>query len=45
LETNYDKTVSDPAFFDRYQANKSELQLKLTKWENIQEEMEQLGSE
>lgn len=45
LETNYDKTVSDPAFFDRYQANKSELQLKLTKWENIQEEIEQLGSE
>ena len=45
LETNYDKTVSDPAFFDRYQANKSELQLKLTKWENIQEKMEQLGSE
>ena len=45
LETNYDKTVSDPAFFDRYQANKSELQLKFTKWENIQEEMEQLGSE
>ena len=45
LETNYDKTVSDPAFFDRYQADKSELQLKLTKWENIQEEMEQLGSE
>ncbi len=45
LETDYDKTVSDVAFFDRYQTFKSDLQLKMTKWENIQEELDGLGGQ
>ena len=45
LETNYDKTVSDPTFFDLYQAFKTDLQLKLAKWEDIQEELEQIEPE
>lgn len=44
LETDYDNTVSDPTFFDRYQNFKSDLQLKMTKWEKIQEELDGLAA-
>ena len=45
LETDYDNTVSDPTFFDRYQNFKSDLQLKMTKWEKIQEELDGLAAQ
>ena len=45
LETDYDNSVSDPTFFDRYQNFKSDLQLKMTKWEKIQEELDGLAAQ
>jgi ATP-binding cassette subfamily F protein 3 len=43
LATNYDKTVSDPKFFDNYHAKKQKLESLMTEWETIQEELEQLS--
>ena len=43
LETNYDQTVSDPDFFDRYQKKKDALQALMLEWETIQEEIENLS--
>ncbi len=43
LATNYDKVVSDPKFFDRYQAKKKTLETLMSDWENIQQELEQLS--
>ena len=43
LATNYDKAVSDPTFFDHYQAKKKNLEALMAEWESIQEELELLG--
>jgi ATP-binding cassette subfamily F protein 3 len=40
LETNYDETVSDPSFFDKYQQKKVELDSKLDEWEAVHREIE-----
>ena len=37
LATNYDKVVSDPNFFDNYNAKKEQLELLMTEWETVQE--------
>ena len=39
LATNYDATVSDPTFFDRYQKRKSELEDLMNQWELLQERL------
>ena len=44
LETDYDKTVSDVRFFDKYQANKRRLEDMMIEWEQVQEEIETLVS-
>lgn len=38
LEVEYDKTVADPGFFDKYQADKAEMDKLLDKWAELQEE-------
>ncbi|MBV7269862.1 ABC-F family ATP-binding cassette domain-containing protein [Winogradskyella luteola] len=43
LATNYDETVSDPIFFDSYQAKKIDLEKLMTDWETIQEQIERLN--
>lgn len=43
LATNYDKTVSDPKFFDAYQAKKRTLETLMSDWEAIQETLEQMS--
>lgn len=43
LATNYDETVADEAFFDRYQAKKEKLKQLMTDWESVQYELEALG--
>ncbi len=43
LATNYDETVSDPVFFDSYQAKKIDLEKLMTDWETIQEQIERLN--
>ena len=40
LATDYDKTASDPKFFDHYQAKKKKLETLMTEWETVQEELE-----
>ena len=40
LATDYDKTVSDPKFFDHYQAKKKKLETLMAEWETIHEELE-----
>ena len=40
LETNYDKVVSDPKFFDAYQSKKDKLMQLMEDWENITLELE-----
>ncbi|MBO6606000.1 ABC-F family ATP-binding cassette domain-containing protein [Psychroserpens sp.] len=42
LATNYDATVADETFFDRYQAKKEELKTLMSDWENIQFDIEDL---
>ncbi len=41
LEVDYDKTVSDPEFFDHYQADKSRLEKLMDKWEHLQLQYDQ----
>ena len=41
LATNYDQVVSDPKFFDKYQAKKDTLERLLEDWESIHNEIEQ----
>ena len=41
LAVNYDETVSDSTFFDKYHSKKEELQVSIKRWENLQEELEQ----
>lgn len=36
LAANYDKTASDPGFFDRYQSKKKKLTKLMSEWEEIQ---------
>ncbi|WP_353778200.1 ATP-binding cassette domain-containing protein [Winogradskyella sp. 3972H.M.0a.05] len=43
LATNYDEVVSDPDFFDTYQAKKDELENLMLDWEAIQEEIDSLS--
>ncbi|MCW1953331.1 MAG: ABC-F family ATP-binding cassette domain-containing protein [Flavobacteriia bacterium] len=40
LELDYEKTVADPDFFDRYQANKTSLQDCMKRWEKISVEID-----
>lgn len=37
LATNYDEVVSDPNFFDNYNAKKEQLERLMTEWEVVQE--------
>lgn len=41
LATNYDEVVSDPKFFDNYQAKKVKLEQLMEDWEAIHNEIEQ----
>ncbi|MEZ4802024.1 MAG: ABC-F family ATP-binding cassette domain-containing protein [Gelidibacter sp.] len=43
LATNYDQTVSDPKFFDKYEAKKKNLSKLMKDWEDIQLELEALA--
>jgi ATP-binding cassette subfamily F protein 3 len=43
LASNYDKAVSDPKFFDHYQAKKKNLESLMAEWESVQEELETLS--
>lgn len=40
LEVDYDKTASDPSFFDRYQEHKNSLEKLLKEWEDITKSLE-----
>ena len=42
LETNYNVTVSDPKFFDKYQAKKDKLKKLMKEWEQVHESLEEL---
>ena len=41
LEINYEEVTSQPNFFDNYQKKKSDLEVFMQKWEDIQMEIEQ----
>nr|WP_321231644.1 ABC-F family ATP-binding cassette domain-containing protein [uncultured Psychroserpens sp.] len=43
LATNYDATVADNTFFDRYQSKKEKLKQMMTEWEMIQYELDELS--
>lgn len=43
LATDYDKTVSDPKFFDNYQSKKKHLEKLMQEWETIHEALESLA--
>ena len=43
LATNYDATVSDEKFFDRYKAKKEKLKQLMSDWEAIQYELDELS--
>jgi len=40
LEVNYEKTISQPNFFDSYQSKKKELEVLMGQWEALQETLE-----
>ena len=40
LAVNYDETIAQPNFFDSYEKKKKELEAFMTKWEDIQMELE-----
>ncbi|GGW72045.1 ATP-binding cassette subfamily F protein 3 [Winogradskyella epiphytica] len=40
LETDYDKTASDPKFFDAYQKKKKSLEDLMADWEDVQEQLD-----
>jgi len=42
LATDYDKTASDPKFFDAYQKKKKSLEQLMLDWENVQEQLDLL---
>jgi ATP-binding cassette subfamily F protein 3 len=41
LLMNYDETVSDPDFFDRYQTKKDQLEALMTQWEELSAALEE----
>ena len=43
LQTNYDTVVSDPKFFEKYQAKKDKLEKLMIDWEVTHEELEKLS--
>jgi ATP-binding cassette subfamily F protein 3 len=43
LATDYDKTVSDPKYFDNYQSKKKHLEKLMQEWETIHEALEFLA--
>ena len=43
LATNYDETVSDPMFFDKYQSKKTSLDQLMADWESMQAQIENLN--
>ena len=43
METNYDQAVSQPGFFDKYQAKKDQLNQFMSDWEHITESIETLN--
>jgi ATP-binding cassette subfamily F protein 3 len=43
LQTNYDTTVSDPKFFETYQAKKENLKKLMNTWEEIQLSLEDIS--
>ena len=43
METNYDQAVSQPGFFDKYQAKKDQLNQFMSDWEQITELIETLN--
>ncbi|MFL1894994.1 ATP-binding cassette domain-containing protein [Aquimarina sp. 2-A2] len=43
LESDYDKTVSSPNFFENYEKKKDRLQKLMKEWEEVQETIEALG--
>ena len=43
LQTNYDATVSDPKFFEKYQSKKDKLEKLMLDWEATHEELEKLS--
>jgi ATP-binding cassette subfamily F protein 3 len=40
LEVEYEKTISQPNFFDKYQAKKKELEVLMEQWEVLQLSLE-----
>ena len=40
LEDDYEKTAADPAFFDRYQKDKKDLQQAMKDWEKVSLDLE-----
>ena len=40
LEVNYEKTISQPNFFDSYQSKKKQLEVLMGQWEALQETLE-----
>lgn len=43
LATDYDKTASDPKFFDRYQTKKKSLSKLMEDWESIQFQLDEIS--
>ncbi|MEP5255493.1 ABC-F family ATP-binding cassette domain-containing protein [Winogradskyella rapida] len=43
LATDYDKTASDPKFFDEYQGKKKKLEQLMSDWEVVQEDLDRLS--
>ena len=43
IATNYDKTVADPNFFNKYQAKKDDLESLMSEWETVHEALEALN--
>ncbi|MBW1295515.1 ABC-F family ATP-binding cassette domain-containing protein [Aquimarina litoralis] len=43
LAINYDQTIAEPGFFDKYQAKKEELASLMDNWEILQEEIDSLA--
>ncbi|OZV69115.1 ABC-F family ATP-binding cassette domain-containing protein [Winogradskyella aurantia] len=44
LETDYDRTASNPEFFDNYQAKKTELEQLMVDWERVQEQLDHINN-
>jgi len=44
LATEYDKTASDPKFFDGYQKKKKALKELMQDWENVQEQLDTINN-